>query len=94
VTICTAGFFVRAGFPKTCALRREASPPGGRAPTNRVFCTDEKHIRAKNTVMVNTKQDLRVSNKIADCARMCFSSVRNRRSARTDFRPRNVAARQ
>jgi len=26
--------------------------------------------------------------KIADCARMCFSSARNRRSARTGHRPR------
>jgi hypothetical protein len=26
--------------------------------------------------------------KIADCVRMCFSSVRNRRSARTGRRPR------
>jgi hypothetical protein len=28
--------------------------------------------------------------KIVDCARMCFSSVRNQRSARTAFRPRNI----
>jgi hypothetical protein len=32
--------------------------------------------------------------KIVDCVRMCFSSVRNRRSARTVFRPRNIATLQ
>src|SRR5450759_1921735 len=32
--------------------------------------------------------------KIVDCARMCFSSVRNRRSARTVSRPRNIATLQ
>jgi hypothetical protein len=26
------------------------------ARANRVFCTDEKHIRTENAVMVNTKQ--------------------------------------
>jgi len=32
--------------------------------------------------------------KIVDCARMCFSSVRNRRSARTAFHPRKIATLQ
>jgi hypothetical protein len=60
-----------------------------RAPrANRVFRADEKHIRTENTVMVNTKQGVVVLSKIVDCVRMCFSSVRNRRSARTGFCPR------
>ena len=45
---------------------------------NRVFCTDEKHIRTENTVTVNTKYGAGVSYKIADCARMRFSSAHNR----------------
>jgi hypothetical protein len=45
---------------------------------NRVFCTDEKRIRTENTVIVNTKQGVGVSYKIADCVR-------------TVFRPRNIA---
>jgi hypothetical protein len=57
---------------------------------NRVFCTDEKRIRTENTVIVNTKQAVGVLYKIADCVRMCFSSVRNRRSARTALRPRQI----
>jgi len=64
------------------------------ARANRVFCTDEKHIRTENTVLVNTKQGVRVSYEIVDCARMRFSSVRNRRSARTVSRPRNFATLQ
>jgi hypothetical protein len=48
------------------------------ARANRVFRTDEKHIRAEDTVMVNTRQALRVLYKIADCVRMCISSARNR----------------
>jgi len=44
VTICTDGFFVRAGFAKTCALR---------APT--VFSARMKTIRAENTVMDKSK---------------------------------------
>jgi hypothetical protein len=58
------------------------------ARANRVFCTDEKRIRAENTVMVNTKHGAGILYKIVDCARMRFSSVRNRRSARTGSRPR------
>jgi hypothetical protein len=60
------------------------------ARANRVFRTDEKHIRAKNTVMVSTNQAVGGLCKIADCVRMCFSSVHNRRSARTAFRPRKI----
>jgi hypothetical protein len=48
---------------------------------NRVFCTDEKHIRTENTVMVNTKQGVGVLFKITDCAR-------------TVFCPRNIATLQ
>jgi hypothetical protein len=48
------------------------------ARANRVFCTDEKRIRTENTVMFNTKQGVGFLYKIADCVRMCFSSVRNR----------------
>jgi hypothetical protein len=61
-----------------------------RAPrANRVFCTDKKRIRTENTVMDKTNHGLGLLlSKIADCARMCFSSVRSRRSARTGRRPR------
>ena len=46
---------------------------------NRVFCADEKRIRTENTVMNKNKGALgRFLYKIVDCARMCFSSVRNR----------------
>jgi hypothetical protein len=58
------------------------------ARANRVFCADEKRIRTKNTVIVNNKDSAGVLYKIVDCARMCFSSVRNQRSARTGRRPR------
>jgi hypothetical protein len=58
------------------------------ARANRVFGRDEKHIRSEDTVLVNTKQGVGVLYKIVDCARMCFSSVRNQRSARTVSRPR------
>jgi hypothetical protein len=63
-----------------------------RAPT--VFSARIKTIRAENTVMDKNKDSAGVLYKIADCARMCFSSVRNRRSARTAFRPRNSATLQ
>ena len=46
------------------------------ARANRVFGT------------VDRKHGVRGLSKIADCVRMCFSSVRNRRSARTGRRPR------
>jgi len=66
-----------------------------RAPrANHVFCTDEKRIRAENAVMNKSWDNAGVLYKIADCARMCFSSVRNRRSARTVFRPRNIVTLQ
>jgi len=60
------------------------------ARANRDFGTDEKRIRTKITVMDKSNSGLGLPlYKIADCARMAFSSVRNRRSARTAFRPRN-----
>jgi hypothetical protein len=59
---------------------------------NPVFRADEKRIRTENTVMNKTKIGLGwLLSKIVDCARMWFSSVRNRRSARTASRPRNNA---
>jgi hypothetical protein len=64
------------------------------ARANRVFCTDVKRIRTENTVIVKNKDNAGVLSKIVDCARMCFSSVRNRRSARTASRPRNIATMQ
>jgi len=49
------------------------------ARANRVFCADEKRIRTENTVMNKNKGGLGwFLYKIVDCARMCFSSVRNR----------------
>jgi hypothetical protein len=60
-----------------------------RAPrANRLFCTDKKRIRTEKTVIVNNQNSSGVLYKIADCARMKRTSVRNRRSARTVFRPR------
>jgi hypothetical protein len=62
---------------------------------NRVFCTDKKRIRTENAVMDKNKDGLGLFlYKIVDCARTDFSSVRNRRSARTAFRPRKIAALQ
>jgi hypothetical protein len=62
------------------------------ARANRVFCADEKRIRTENTVTDRTRDDMGlVLSKIADCVRMCFSSARNRRSARTASCPRNIA---
>jgi hypothetical protein len=55
---------------------------------NRVFGTDEKRIRTENTVIGKSKDGMRFLYKIADCARIRFSSVCNRRSARTGRRPR------
>ena len=52
------------------------------ARANRVFCTDEQHIRTENTVMVNTKHSVWVLYKIAayalrnDHARLRKASVR------------------
>jgi hypothetical protein len=49
------------------------------ARANRVFCTDEKRIRTEDTVTDKSNNGLGLSlYKIADCARMCFSSVHNR----------------
>jgi hypothetical protein len=65
---------------KTCALR---------APT--VFSGRIKTIRPENTVMNKSKNDIGLFlSKIVDCARMALSSVRNKRSARTVFRPRSM----
>jgi len=62
------------------------------ARANRVFCIDEKHIGTENTVMDENKDGLELLlSKIVDCARIRFSSVRNRRSARTASRPRKIA---
>jgi hypothetical protein len=65
------------------------------ARANRVFCTDKKRIRTENTVTTKSNNGLGLSlYEIADCARMAFSSVRNRRSARTASRPRKIATLQ
>jgi hypothetical protein len=46
---------------------------------NRDFGTDEKRIRTKITVLDKNNYGLGLLlSKIADCARMCFSSARNR----------------
>jgi hypothetical protein len=63
------------------------------ARANRAFCTDEKRIRTENAVMIKGESGL-LLHKIADRVRMCFSSVRYRRSARTAFRPRQTEAPQ
>jgi len=61
------------------------------ARANRVFATDKKRIRTKTTVIDKSNHGLGLLlSKIADCVRMCFSSARNRRSARTASRPRNI----
>jgi hypothetical protein len=54
-----------------------------------VFSGRIKAIRPDNTVLDKIKGSAGVLHKIADCARMCFLSVRKRRSARTASRPRN-----
>jgi hypothetical protein len=57
---------------------------------NRYFGTDMKHIRTK--IAVTDKSDNApglVPYKIVNRVRMRFSSVHNRRSARTVSRPRN-----
>jgi len=64
------------------------------ARANRVFRADEKRIRTENTVIGKNKNSAGVLYKIADCVRMCFSSARNRRSARTVLRPRKIATLQ
>jgi len=64
------------------------------ARANRVFRADENHIRTENTVLVNSLDSAGILCKIADCARMFFSSVRNQRSARTASRSRNNATLQ
>jgi len=45
-------------------------------------------VAASSSAKVNTKHGVGVLYKIVVCARMRFSSVRKRRSARTVFRPR------
>jgi hypothetical protein len=44
---------------------------------NRVFCTDEKHIRAENTVIFENEDTAGVLYKITDCVRTGLSSARN-----------------
>jgi hypothetical protein len=44
--------------------------------------------------MINNRDGIGFLYQIVDCARMAFSSVRNRRSARTAFRPRKIATLQ
>ncbi|MHB8666192.1 MAG: hypothetical protein ACYC7B_01565, partial [Burkholderiales bacterium] len=58
------------------------------ARAGRVLLTDEMRVRRQNTVIVKAKQVVWVLYKITDCVRMRFSSAHNRRSARTDRRPR------
>jgi hypothetical protein len=67
-----------------------------RAPrANHDFGTDEKHIRTKIMVIDKDKHGLGVFlSKIVDWTRMCFSSVSNRRSARTGRRPRKFCLRR
>jgi hypothetical protein len=63
------------------------------ARANRVLGTDKKRIRTKNTVLVKSNNGWGLlSYTIVDCVRTGSSSVRNRRSARTVFRPRKIAA--
>jgi hypothetical protein len=50
-----------------------------------MFSVRLKSIRPENTVMDKDKGSAGVLCKIADCARVGFPSVRNRRSARTVF---------
>jgi hypothetical protein len=64
------------------------------ARANHVFCTDKKRIRTENAVIDKNKNSAGVSYEIVDCVRMCFSSARNRRCARTVFRPRKIAVLQ
>jgi len=65
------------------------------ARANHVFCTDEKRIRTENAVVDKSKDGLGLSlYKIVDGVRTGLSSVRNRRSARTVFRPRKIPALQ
>jgi hypothetical protein len=48
------------------------------ARANRVFCADEKRIRAENPVMIKNKGSAGALYEIVGCARMRFLSVRNR----------------
>jgi hypothetical protein len=50
----------------------------GAARANRAFCTDEKHIGTENTVLDKSKGRAGILYKIVNCARMCFSSARDR----------------
>jgi len=61
-----------------------------RAPrANLVSGTDEKRIRTRNKVMDKSESGLGLPfSEILDYARMRFSSVHNRGSARTGRRPR------
>jgi hypothetical protein len=68
----------------TAALR--AAPTG--------FSARIKNIRTENPVTDNGTDGLAFPYEIVDCARMAFSSVHDRRSARTAFRPRNNTGNQ
>ena len=72
-------------------LPRAAIARSARQPC---FCTDEKPIRTETRLLVKPHTLGLLLSKIVDCARMCFSSVRNQRSARTVSRPRNIATSQ
>jgi len=75
---------------KSCADGYERDSSCALARANRDFRTDEKRIRTEITVIVKVKDSAGGLYKIVDCARMSFSSVHNRRSARTGRRPRKV----
>jgi len=57
---------------------------------NRYFCADEKRIRAEITVLDKSESTVGFLTMIVDSARMRFSSVRYRRSARMGRRPRKL----
>jgi hypothetical protein len=60
---------------RLCALAR----------ANRVFRTDKKRIRTEDPVIDKGNNSLGLPlYKIVDCARIRFSSARNRRSVRTN----------
>jgi hypothetical protein len=58
-----------------------------------MFLARIEGIHTKNTVKGKNRKGLPCS-KIVDGVRMCFSSVRKRRSARTNCRPRKLERRR
>ncbi len=83
---------VRAGRPLPSIMNEQ---PLRALRANRVFCTDEKRIRTNSTVLDKPKNfPALLFSKILECARMRFSSVRIRGSARTVLRPRNILTSQ